>query len=207
MKFRSILAASAALVMVGFSSSPANADRGRPSERVWMSGESLEAITTELRSGSEVCVGTRRNHSCSRINLFTGEALIQDVSRPIGANKNVVINTLVVLTPEGVVMRREDGVLVARFQVGSENANWQATLQSAFPAVAGGLTNGLGAAVVQAVANPCGSGGCGGGGSTAIAISDSAAQTIANTLVQTGGCTTGTCAYTPTPLQPGHTQN
>lgn len=207
MKFRSILAASAALVMVGFFSSPAYADRGRPSERVWMSGESLEAITTEIRSGSEVCVGTKRNHACSRINPFTGEALIQDVSRPIGANKNVVVNTIVVLTPEGVVMRREDGVLVARFQSGSENANWQATLQSAFPAVAGGLTNGLGAAVVQAVANPCGSGNCGGGGSTAIAISDSAAQTIANTLVQTGGCTTGTCAYTPTPLAPGHTQD
>ncbi len=208
MKFRSILAASAALVMVGFSSSPAYADRGRPSERVWMSGESLEAITTELRSGSEVCVGTKRNHACSRINPFTGEALIQDVSRPIGANKNVVVNTIVVLTPEGVVMRREDGVLVARFQSGSENANWQATLQSAFPAVAGGLTNGLGAAVVQAVANPCGSGGCGGGGATAISISDSAAQTIANVLVQGSPVcgSTGPC-YTPTPLAPGHTQD
>jgi hypothetical protein len=188
--------------MVGGFSLPASADRGKPAERVWMSGESLEAISTELRAGSEVCVGTKRNHACSRINPFTGEALIQDVSRPIGANKNVVINTIVVLTPEGVVMRREDGVLVARFQVGSENANWQATLQSAFPAVAGGFTNGLGAAVVQTVANPCGNGGCG-GGPTAIAISDSAAQSIANTLVQgSAGCYSGSPCTAPAPTHP-----
>lgn len=194
---RSILAAFAAIAMLvgGFSSTPAFADKGKPSERVWMSGSDLPAITVALLAGSEVCVGSKRNHGCSRINLFTGEALIQDVSRPIGANQNVVVNSIVAMTPEGVVIRNEAGIVLARYGTGSQTANWQATMQSAFPAAIGGLTNGLGAAVVQAVANPCGSGNCGGGGATAISISDSAAQSIANTIVQgAAGCGSGPCA-------------
>ncbi len=179
-------------MLVGGFSAPAFADRGKPAERVWMSGQSLADITSELRLGSEVCVGSKKNHACSRINPFTGEALIMDVSRPVGANKNVVVNTIVATTPEGVVLRNEAGVVLARFQVGSENANWQATLQSAFPAAIGGITNGLGASVVQALA--C----CGNTAApTAIAISDSAAQSIANTLIQgvggVGSCGSGSC--------------
>lgn len=201
---RSILAAFAAIAMLvgGFSSTPAFADKGKPSERVWMSGSVLSAITTELLTGSEVCVGSKRNHACSRINPFTGEALIQDVSRPMGANKNLVVNTIVTLTPAGVVViDQRTGTVLSRFSVGSENANWQATLQSAFPAAVGGLTNGLGAAVVQAVANPCG-GNCGGGGATAISISDSAAQSIANTIVQGAAGCAGPCAPASTPTHP-----
>ena len=193
---RSILAAFAAMAMLvgSFSSTPAFADRGKPAERVWMSGSSLEAITAELQAGSEVCVGTKKNHACSRINPFTSEALIQDVSRPIGANKNVVVNTIVALTPEGVVLRSEAGVVLARFQVGSENANWQATMQQMVGNILPAAFNGVGAATVQAIANPCGSGNCGGGGPTAIAISDAAAQSIANTLVQgAAGCGSSPC--------------
>ena len=207
MKFRSILAATAAFaIVVGGFSSPAFADRGKPAQRVWMSGNSLDSILTELRSGSEVCVGSKKNHACSRINPFTGEALIQDVSRPIGANKNVVVNTIVALSSDGVVLRNEAGIVLARFQVGSENANWQSTIQGMVGNLLPAMANGLGAAVVQAVANPCNGGSCGGGGATAISISDSAAQSIANVLVQgaAGGCGSTPCT---TPLAPGHTQN
>lgn len=198
---RSILAAFAAIAMLVGGFSPTFADRGKPAERVWMSGASQADIIAELRSGSEVCVGSKRNHGCARANPFTGEAFLQDVSVPRNANKNVVVNTIVSTTPEGVVLRNEAGVVLARFQVGSENANWQATLQSAFPAAVGGLTNGLGAAVVQAVANPCG-GNCGGGGATAISISDSAAQSIANTIVQGAAGCAGPCAPASTPTHP-----
>ena len=199
-KFR-LLAAFAAVSMAF---SPAFAKENGRGKEVWMSGSSAEEITAELQRGNIVCVGAKKPlGTCMSLNTYFQEVTVQTISRPPGANKNVVVVTIASVGSDGGVVRNEGGVIVARFQVASENANWQATMQQMVGNILPAALNGVGAAGVQAAFPACGGNRCGGQGviNVVTANSGSVAQSNAalNAVLSGSGCGTGACTPPPTP--------
>jgi hypothetical protein len=203
------LAAFAAIMMLGFVfASPALADEGDEGRRVWVTATSAEDANTQILAiivrGDEACFGSPRNHVCYGFNPVTRELRLQEVMRPRGVSKNIHLATVIQLDSGLVVQRNEAGVVVARFQMGTEQMNGTAMLVQGLTSMLPAATNGLLPSLVQATIGPCANGSCGGGGgATAISISDSAAQTLFQGVIG-GGCSTGTCGTTPAS---GHTDD
>ena len=191
--------------------SAAQADKGHKGDRVWVTASSLEDAATQIKGilsrGDEACIGSSRNHTCYSFDPMVMTLHRQQVSRPIGANKNVVTNSDIAYQDGYVVMRTEGGAPVVLFQVASENANWQSTMQQMVGNLLPAALNGVGAAGVQAAFSPCGGGRCGGQGvvNVVTANSGSVAQSNAalNAVLSGSGCGTGACTPPPTP-PPGH---
>ena len=207
MKFRFVLAAVAAFAMlfglVTNTTSAAFAKDNGKGRTVWMSGGSGEEILTRLQTGETVCVGNKKPlGTCMSLNGYLGEVTIQTISRPPGLNKNVTIITIAAVSPTGTIVRNDAGVILARFQVGSEQQNAAAIWTTAIANILPAAMNGIGAAGIQAAFPACGRGGCGGGGSVAYAISGSEANAVLQGAFG-GGCSTGTCA-TPAPAPKPH---
>jgi hypothetical protein len=201
MNIRSTLAALAAISTL--CPTPAFADEGKMGKRYWVKASSMEdaikKITNTVIRGDEACFGSARNHTCYGFNPLTREVRLQEVNRPIGSNKNHAISTIVNTTiniDTGLqVERNEAGLVLSRFQVGSEQQNGTAMLIQGLTGMLPAFANGMGSTVVCTIA---GCGNNGGGGATAISISDAAANQLFEGVFGTGGgCTTGSCAYRP----------
>lgn len=152
------------------------------------------------------CVSDRgkKHVVCSTDDLLNGIRVIDISTRPPGANMNHHVTLAVRLGPDGRPLLTADGGFVTVAGFTSGNPNWQATLQSAFPAVVGGIVNGTGAALVSNLTSPCKGGKCGqsspiaiayGGNPVAVAGSESNAQANAGlaATLKDGGCPTATC--------------
>jgi hypothetical protein len=195
MMFKNVLAVLAAFPLL-FGALPADArERGKPADRVWMNGADRNLIVEAFLTGRNPCVGSSAQHTCYVFSPVTDELFMQQVSRPKGLGKNLVVNTILQLTPEGMVMRNEAGVILARFQVGSEQQNAAAIWNTGLSNVPAAMANGMGAGLVCSIA------GCnnnGGGGSISYAIAGSEANALVEMMTNSGGCGSAPCG-TPAP--------
>lgn len=169
-------AALAVLVMISVPTA-AFADDGRRARRVW----NPEDPAASLLAGNEVCTGSSRLHTCATLVPLTQEIVLQTVSRPIGLNQNVVANRIVAATATGLFARNEQtGQLIPAIMDvrSSDNAAavWNRNLGNIFSAT----MNGVGASAVNALTNPCGSGGCG----TSNVIVNQGSQALAQSVSQ-----------------------
>lgn len=203
MKVFSLMAAFAAIFSL--IASPALAG-SRSGDRVWLSGGDNGAIGSALLAGQEVCVGSKKQHSCMLYNPFTQEIRLQEVSRPIGLNQNVVINRVLAATDTGHLVR-VDGRLQPAIQDVRSTNNAAAIWTSGFAQMPAAMVNGLGASLANALINRCDSNyGCGNnfnlnnGQAQAGSVSESNAGAQVG-ITSTGG---GTCGSGGCPSGRGH---
>lgn len=189
-------AAIAALVMVSLPTA-AFADEGRRSQRVW----NPEDPAASLLAGSEVCTGSSRLHTCATLVPLTQEIILQTVSRPVGLNQNIVANRIVAATETGMFQRGENGQLIPAIMDVRSSDNSAAVWNRNLGNILSAGMNGTGAAAINALSNPCGSGGCGTSnvilnqGSQALAQSVSTANAATKVDIQgLAGCAnSGAC--------------
>ncbi len=191
---RHVLAVLAAFSLL-FGAMPADArERGKPAEKVWMSGATRAEIVDAFLGGTIPCIGADKPlGTCFLYNPVTDELRMMETTRPPGSQKNQVTTTIVQMgrSLDGtvMVMRNEQGVLLARLQITSEQQNAAAIWNAGLANVPAAIANGMGAGLICTIA------GCnnnGGGGSVAYAISGSEANALAE-LVSTGGCGSAPC--------------
>lgn len=194
--FFSMAAVVAVMTLVA---TPALADNGK---RLWYSGEEVGAVRAALIAGDEVCMGSKKLHSCMMFNSFTKEINIQTVSRPIGVNQNTVTNRTLSATESGELLR-VDGQLVSVISEIRGTNNAMALWTAGLAQVPATMVNGLGASLVQGLLNPCrGDSICnstiiGVEGAQALSFSESSAgaqvgiTSIGGGTCGSGGCPTG----------------
>jgi hypothetical protein len=173
---------------------------GRKADRVW----NPEDPAGVMLAGDEVCIGSKKQHSCMLLVQPLQEINIQSVSRPEGLNQNIVTNRIVAADETGYFRRGEAGQLLAVVMDIRSTANSAAVWNQGLSQVPAALMNGVGASVVQSLIGPCAGGQCqgGGGGSVAYAISGSEATALLEASL--GGCLTGACAPPPAHVAPGN---
>lgn len=173
-----------------------------------------EENNARLCSGLPIQVGDRRFHVSMQWNSITNTLTTNQVYRPIGHNRNTVTQ-IVYRTFAGSPTPTDHNALIANV-VDMQNGN--ATLGQAAASILPSVTNGMGAATVNALSNPCRNGGCNSGstivnmvdGAEAISMADANAAVAANlaqSLQNGGGCGTGGCPTTPNPYQAGSAQD
>lgn len=213
MKIRLLAALAAFVMMLGLapsiSSSPtgglqftsmtsaAYAAEGKWGERVKLRGASLAQVVDLFLAGDEPCVGSKQNHTCYSYDPFMNSLHIQRVSRPDGVNKNIVSNMDVVLEQkkEGdklilTFKVTQEGLPMILFQSTSEQQNAAAIWTTAVGNMLPALTNGMGAAGVQAIANPCGNGRCNQQPGVINVVTANAGSSALSSLTSNGACTT-----------------
>ena len=180
---------------------PAFADKGDEAERVWMSGQDVEAIKNALKDGNEICIGSPRQHTCMLFNPLSNEVRFQEVSRPKGLNKNTTaVRTLMVTADIVFQVDAGTGSYPTSVQHIVENQNSAAVWNQGFAQVPAAAMNGAVAAGIQATTNPCRDGRCGNGstilnvveGATAVAGASSEANSDSAVEIQ-AGCLPAAC--------------
>lgn len=201
MKLFSRMAAIAAIVSLVASPALAGSGWGK---RIEMSGDNKAAIGAELLAGNEVCVGSKKQHTCMLFNPFSEEIRLQEVSRPIGLNQNVVVNRILTATEtieRGLLRRDEGGRLMPVIQDVRSTNNAAAIWTAGFAQMPAALSNGLGASLANALINKCDSEyGCGNnfnlnnGQASAGSMSESnAGAQVGITSTGGGACGSGGC--------------
>ena len=158
-----------------------------------------------LCSGLPIHIGDRRMHTSMQWNPYTNLLNIDLVYRPIGHNQNTVTK-MVQVTYFGSPTPRNMEPIIANI---TEMRNGNATLGQAAANILPSATNGIGAATINALSNPCRNGGCNSGstivnmvdGAEAIAQSEAAVAANMATAIDFGSCGDGSC---PTAVVPNH---
>ncbi len=192
-------AAIAALVMISLPTAVI-ADEGRKSQRVW----NPEDPAATLLAGDEVCTGSKKLHTCATYVALTQEIILQTVSRPDGLNQNIVANRIVAATDTGMFKRGDNNQLLPAIMDVRSSDNSAAVWNRNLGSILSAGMNGVGAATINALSNPCGSGGCGTSnvimnqGSQALAQSASSAKSDVKVDINgLAGCaSSGACGGT-----------
>lgn len=166
-------AALAALVMVSLPTA-ALADDGRKSRRVW----NPDDPAATLLAGDEVCTGSSRLHTCATLVRLTQEIILQTVSRPVGLNQNIVANRIVAADETGLFRRGDNGQLLPAIMDVRSSDNSAAVWNRNLGNILSAGMNGVGAAGINALTNPCRGGGCG----TSNVIVNQGSQALAQSL-------------------------
>ena len=195
----------------GYSDEDGNDKRDGVSSRAL--GRSPSENNARLCSGLPISIGDRRFHTSMQWNAITNTLVTHQVHRPIGHNRNTVTQ-IVYRTYPGSPTPVDHNALIANV-VDMQNGN--ATLGQAAASILPSITNGMGAATINAMSNPCRNGGCNSGstivnmvdGAEAISMADANAAVAANLAqsLQSGGCGTGGCPTSPNPHAAGSAPN